>query len=197
MADFACTAFFKSGIHGWTETYYKTSSDHFTAIGEFDTLMIARMALSPSTVSIVSYRASLIGTRNSTVLDQPSSLAREGTFGSTGEDTHVNLVGDSILVTLIAGPPQKNRKFLRGMPDSAFSDDTAGPPSGWLTLFSTGPTSYVQRLITGGWKCRNKARPPANGFVYSLITEVRRGQATIRRAGLPFGLQRGRRPTAR
>lgn len=190
-----CTAFFRLGDAGWSETYYNAATVYTDAQTRFIALMNARMALCPDSVFVSGLRISDPSVSGDSLTIPISAVNSQGTFETfTTQDTSVNLAADALLLQLFASPAAKNRKFLRGIPRECITDGryTPAEAEGWTLQLN----AYIDHLAQPGanrWLVRT--RPNGGLATYFPILSVQVIRPTTRKAGRPFGLQRGRRPT--
>jgi hypothetical protein len=184
---------------GWSSVYYFDNDSHALAMTALDLVNSAEMSLLPSQVKAGFLKVSDVVTKGDVLIQYP--VADAGLWvgdlpGSIPADPNYALT-----LTWMAGVAKRSRHFLRGLPsefvvivDPARYKFTAP----WGAVLAT----YMDQ-VQGSCVIATRPKEP-NGLWTSMpidghITLPASSDSvhlSIRRAGRPFGLRRGRRMTA-
>jgi hypothetical protein len=186
---FKCQIFLQTADAGWTETYYAATANLAAAQTNINNLLPLRMALSRTEVTNSALRVSDMSNPRTAILSTYAAI--HGTYSATSLSTVDPAIALMVRMFTIGGT-QRSRHFLRGIP----SDQLVGSATDPLT-WSFGTTyngllnSYIGQ-VTPNFVLVKKTGPGV--FATTAISSMAASLVgTIRRAGRPFVLRRGRR----
>lgn len=180
---------------GWVSVYYPIAADYSTALSLLDGINTLEMALVPGNVLSTFIRVSDLEVKGDSAFQTPTQ--GNGTY-TTGTPGTVD-PATALQIRMIGGPLRRASRYLRGLPDTLYNavDRASFTPDGtWATNYGAWKTG----LMANFQLVRKKLPGPT--FTATPITgasDFLNGSTyltTIRRAGRPFGLRRGRRLSA-
>ena len=167
---------------GWSEVYYSDDTDYVTALSDLSNLATDRRGFLPASCDLVYLRISDPDVRGDALVAGGRSAGLY-TAGVSCEETSV-----AVLVRWENPNFFHSNHYLRGVPHDCVGDAAFVPTSTYTTAFN----AYVTAL-KAGWMFARKNQTPPPKFALTPIVTASITRLVTRRAGRPFGLQRGRR----
>jgi hypothetical protein len=186
---FKGTLFINTADAGWTETYYINAASLAAASTALGNILTPRQGVSRSEVKFpVGRIVDLSAPRTSLLL---TVVAPAGTWA--GADLSTVDPALAILVRMgSADGLTRSRHFLRGIPSlqingAATDPITWGPTAGYTTALNAWIAAVQANAVLA------KKTAPLTYTTKAITNMAISTVGTIRRAGRPFGLRRGRR----
>lgn len=184
------TLFLATKDAGWTETYYHAVASLASAQTALQNIITPRLALARiGDVTILVARVVDMSAPRTAILFTPTSTA--GTW--SGADLSTVDPALALLTRMnSADGLTRSRHFLRGIPSAQLSGSASDPitwamTAGFITAFNAWITAVIANAVLA-------VRKPPAPIVTKAISAINASAlGTIRRAGRPFVLRRGRR----
>lgn len=196
MGPFVGQIFLKTVTAGWTMTYYPDGEDYGVCMASMQTINTALMKMLPSGVTPINLRVSDLTAKRDVLNEAP--VATSGSYLGSGGPAIPADPSLALVQKFLAGPFHWFNLYIRGVPNTLVSSSdpltmswAAGdwdvPYLAWLNAVKTNATGMIKDL------------GPPIAFTPITITSFiihptsKNNPLSIRRAGRPFGLRRGRR----
>jgi hypothetical protein len=189
MAQYKGTLFFQATPNGWTERYFMNASTLSDASAALLSVIVGRLPILHEDCSIVAATLSDIAIRGDSF-----NVLSVGEVGSAVDTTGYVDVDNALLIKWQVGVFQRNKTFLRGIPNGQQRDGVYAPSLPYIALVNTYAGDVLANCVFPAPGPLNPSPPPkylysyVPGLSYSLKTRLAR-----RKSGRPFGLPRGRR----
>lgn len=183
MAKFLCTMIFNQGRYGWTESWYRDSSDYFTALQALTNLATRRTSLLGSGARIEVAKVSDVEAVGDS---KDSTIGLDGMIQQLGADTPWN----AIYARINAGGLYRRQMWLRGIPDAWIALTAGNPNVNPLDgILSSAFNTFKNYLVSQAWLLRVILKTGA-GATETTVTAFSingDGKMVFNVAGVPGG----------
>lgn len=177
----------KQTIAGFSENYWIAATDATTAMTKFDAYYPVRLPLLAKAAAIDYVRISNPNIRGDAAVQAFWSL--NGTATATVVTQEQSLPSDiALLLRQQTSGGWHSVRYLRGIIEDWNLNGGDDPSAPQITAYTT----FRQWIIDNTFHCKAPANGASGLATFLPIVSVSRQRLTVRRAGRPFGLSRGR-----